>query len=161
MRNPAANRSLIAFRRGQALLTPWLCRRLPCSLSKRVNAQAFRWLGCACRHRCSRDCVGSGEAVSGADDGSRGVTRGERKTNPIRENLTATARLLVRVMRHGWSDGVYRSRAARVRLVNFPHAPAATDIKKPRKTQSEHCGKKECQKRPEENQDGDYAKQKL
>ena len=41
VRNPAANRSLIAFRRGEVSLTLWLCRRSPCSLSKRANAKAF------------------------------------------------------------------------------------------------------------------------
>ena len=49
----------------------------------------------------------------------------------------------------------------RVRVMNFPHTPAATNVKKSRKTQTEDCGKNECQKRAEENQDSDCENQNL
>jgi len=64
--------------------------------------------------------------------------------------------LLMRVMGHDWKCTAYR-----VHVVNLPHAPTATHVKKSHKTQSEHCGKEECQKRPKENHNGDYANQKL
>jgi hypothetical protein len=46
-------------------------------------------------------------------------------------------------------------------MMNLPHTPAATNVKKSRKTQSEDCGKNECQKRAEENQDSDCENQNL
>jgi hypothetical protein len=46
-------------------------------------------------------------------------------------------------------------------VVNLSHAPAATDVEKPRKAQSENDRNQKRQKRPDENQSGDYANQNL
>ena len=47
VRNPAANRSLIVFTAWSSFAHAVVSRRLPCSLSKRANAQAF-WVARLC-----------------------------------------------------------------------------------------------------------------
>ena len=61
------------------------------------------------------------------------------------------------VTRHNSTEGTHRFRA----VVDFPHAPAAADVKQSRKTHSEYCREEECKKRPHENQDSSSVNQKF
>ena len=71
VRNPSANRSLIAFAAWSSFAHAAVMTIL--GYEMRSERTGFLdWLGCACCHRCSAGCDGSGKAGSRARIGSRG-----------------------------------------------------------------------------------------
>src|SRR5258708_17701489 len=101
VRNPSANRSLIGF-------TAWssfahaAVMGVQAGISENDRTRRTAGSGCAGCHRCGPDRTGSGEGVSRADIGSRGVTRAGGKLILVARTTSQISAGCPRRRFHAW-----------------------------------------------------------